>query len=102
MKNCKEAGNRREREVRQALESYGWTVRKARASLGAADLVAIRGKRKLLIQVKAVKGSAYKTFGPEDRAELIREGEFCGGTPVLVHWPPYKPCRWFWVRHWPN
>lgn len=102
MKNCKVAGNRREAQVRTELEKYGWTVRKARASLGAADLVALRGSRKLLIQVKAVKGNAYKTFGPKDRAELIKESEFCGGTPVLVHWPPYGNCRWLWVRHWPK
>lgn len=102
MKNCKAAGTRRENQVRDHLVSYGWEVRKPRVSLGPADLVARRGARKLLIQVKANKGSPWMHFRKGERDELLNELSFSGGKAALVHWPPYGDCKWYWPHQWPK
>lgn len=101
-KNTKQAGTRRENQVRDELVKYGWTVKKPKVSLGPADLLAKRGSRVLAIQVKANKGNAFMNFRREERAELIAESEWINATPVLVHWPPYGECKWLWRKHWPK
>ncbi|RLG87043.1 MAG: hypothetical protein DRO18_03650, partial [Thermoprotei archaeon] len=56
MVNVKRKGSRREREVRDILEAWGYYVTKAGGSLGRYDLVAVprRGKIDVLvIQVKS-------------------------------------------------
>ncbi len=109
MKKTKAAGNRRERQVKELLEHLGYVVRKARVSLGPADLVATLYHRdtdiphhKLVVQVKANKGNAFMHFRKDERAELIKEAEMCGGVPVLAHWAPYKECKWIYQEDWPH
>jgi Holliday junction resolvase len=101
-KNCKQAGNQRENQVKKELEKYGWEVKKPKVSLGPADLLARRGDRVLLIQVKANYGNAWMNFRKDERAELLKEAEWMRGTPFLVHWPPYGECKWYPSRRWPH
>lgn len=119
-KNTKAAGNARELQVRRILEQDGWTVKKAYASFGAADLVATKlivaeginspvddevTMLKWLIQVKANKGNAYKNFGPKDREELKLEAKLAGARATLVHWPPRcdRPGGyWIDAQDWPK
>lgn len=116
MKKTKAAGNRRENQVKELLEELGYKVRKARVSLGPADLVAtpinllqtrfdndvLLPTKKLLVQVKANKGNAYMNFRKEERKELLEEAEMAGGTAVLCHWPPYGERKWLFEKDWPK
>lgn len=88
--------------MQKELEKYGWKVKKPRVSLGPADLVARRGTRKLLIQVKANYGSPYMNFRKAERLELLDECDCAGGKAALVHWPPYGECKWYWPHQWPK
>lgn len=101
-KNTKQAGNRRENQVRDELVKHGWTVKKPKVSLGPADLLARRGERVLAIQVKANYGNPYMNFRKDERKELIEEAKWINATPFLVHWPPYGECKWLPARKWPN
>lgn len=104
MKNTKAAGNRRERQVRDELERDGWSVRKARMSFGAADLLAYNPvtKERMLVQVKANTGSPYKNFIPADRQLLIEDARIAGARAFLVHWPPHGDCEWIPEEDWPT
>ena len=102
MKDTKAAGTRRENQVKRLLEDAGWLVMRAPASLGAADLVALKaGTTARLLQVKANVGSPYKTFGRKERRELIEAAEKAGAVAELVHWPPHGECRWVPSVMWP-
>lgn len=116
MKKTRAAGARRELQVKKLLEDQGYDVRKARVSLGPADLVATKTthakddvipdhrefKEKLVIQVKANKGNAFMNFRKDERAELLKEAEMCGGLAVLCHWAPHKEIRWLFPEVWPK
>lgn len=101
-KKTKAAGSRRERQVQEALEADGWKTRRPRVSLGPADIVASKPNTKLLIQVKANKGSPWMNFRKNERAELLEEAKMAGGFAVLIHWPPYGECKWYYSESWPN
>lgn len=51
----KARGYRVERKIRKALESNGWKVIRAGASLGEADLICIKEGKCMLLQVKSTK-----------------------------------------------
>lgn len=102
-KNCKAAGTARENQVKRQEEAAGWTVRRAPASIGEDDLLALKpGERPRLIQVKANKGSPYKNFQPEERAALLAAAERAGAEAWLVHWPPHGKQRWIHSSAWPS
>lgn len=111
-KNTKAAGNRRENQVKDLLVLLGFTVRKPKVSLGPADLVAKTDRPisylgqmwegKLLIQVKANKGSPWMHFRKDERAELLEEADWVNGIPILVHWPPHGKMRWYLKEDWPS
>jgi len=54
-------GMRAERKVKRGLESKGWLVRQSKGSRGPYDLYAMRGGRKLLVQVKSGTASASRS-----------------------------------------
>jgi Holliday junction resolvase len=54
-------GMRAERKVKQGLENKGWLVRQSKGSRGPYDLYAMRGGRKLLVQVKSGTASASRS-----------------------------------------
>lgn len=92
---------------------------RAPASIGAADLLAIRPVklaenststwtiksvcRVLLVQVKANKGGGpYANFRPRERIELMDAANDSGGEAWLVWWPPHGQCRWIPPNEWPT
>jgi len=50
-----------ERKVKRSLESKGWLVKQSKGSRGPYDLYAMRGGRKLLVQVKSGTASPSKS-----------------------------------------
>ncbi len=88
MRNAKAKGAEKERRTKALLEAEGWYVTRAGASLGAADLVALRaGERPLLVQVKA-SDRPFKNFGPTERGELRDVAAAAGAVATLAWWPP--------------
>jgi Holliday junction resolvase len=73
-------GLRAERVVRRRLEEKGWLVRQSKGSRGPYDLYALKGGRKLLVQVKSGKSS----FSSRERTELVRTARKKGATMVLA------------------
>jgi hypothetical protein len=55
----KARGYRVERKIRQMLESDGWRVVRAGASLGEADLVCMKRGECMLLQIKSTKKKAF-------------------------------------------
>lgn len=64
-------GYRAERKVRQILEANGWKVVRAGASLGEADLICIKKRKCILLQIKS---TANKTFYYYDYMGKTLEG----------------------------
>jgi Holliday junction resolvase len=112
-------GTQRENLVKDWLEERGWIVGRAAASLGAADLMAMRDELmlpmidsffipngKLLVQVKSTKAGSFAGFGPADRAELLLAGEKAGADVVLCWTPPCQgkkiELHWIWPEDWPE
>lgn len=103
-KNCKAAGTRREHQVMRFLQGHRYETMRAPASIGAADIVALKpGCQPLYVQVKANKdGGPYKSFGPRDRRELREAALRAGAAPVLVWWPPHGEMQWIDEAFWPK
>lgn len=96
-------GTNRERQVKADLEGKGWFVIRAAASLGFADLVALKaGMLPLMCEVKATSRGPFHGFGPDDRAALIEAAEKAGATPVLAWWPKRGHLKWIYVEDWPR
>jgi len=55
----KKKGYRVERNVRILFEKHGWKVVRAGASLGEADLICIKNKKCILLQVKSTNKKAF-------------------------------------------
>ena len=113
--NTKAKGTAVEHKVRKRLLAEGWVVYRGAASLGSADLIALRKKmapvpsegwgplaQVLLIQVKANKsGGPYKNFQPAERSSLSAEAAKAGAEAILVHWPPNGEETWLREHEWP-
>ncbi len=56
-------GYRIERKIRLILEKNGWKVVRAGASLGEADLVCIKNKRCILLQIKSTREKVFYYYG---------------------------------------
>ena len=73
------------------------------ASLGAVDVVAIpKGQRPIFAEVKSTAASAFHSFGPADRAELLRLAKLADAIPVLVWHPPRGARRFIFEDEWPS
>ena len=55
----KRKGYRVERKIRIMLENRGWKVVRAGASIGQADLVCIKNKKCILLQIKSTKKKKF-------------------------------------------
>ena len=92
----------RERKVRDWLTERDWIAFRAPASLGVADVVALKaGSRPRLIEVKSTAQGPYEHFGPGDRARLRFAAEMAGADPFLVWWPPRGTMHWLGPNDWP-
>lgn len=96
-------GIRRERQVKQILESHGWWVCRAAGSLGDADLVALHEfSHPMLIEVKATSRGPFAGFSPSSRAELIVAAGCAGAVPMLAYWPSRGRLQWISADAWPG
>lgn len=76
-------GDYLERQTKAALEAHGWFVVRAAGSLGAADLVALKGEfRPLLIACKT-----NGTVPPHERVALRKVAELADATPLCASRP---------------
>ena len=95
-------GHQRERDVCHWLRDRDWFAMRAPASLGVADVVALReGDRPRLIEVKSTAGGPYERFGPADRADLLAAAAMAGAEAWLAWWPPRGKLRWIEASEWP-
>lgn len=96
-------GHNRERQVKKRLEAKGWFVIRAPASLGLADLVALKDKlRPMMIEVKGTAAGPFTAFGPADRAALLGAAAKAGADPVLAWWPAHGELLWIPSAGWPG
>jgi Holliday junction resolvase len=95
-------GSQRERAVRDLLASQDWLAFRAPASLGCADVVALReGSRPRLVEVKSTAGGPYERFGPAARARLSFAARLAGADAYLAWWPPRGQLHWISEEEWP-
>lgn len=93
----------RERAVRRLLADQDWLAFRAPASLGCADVIALRaGSRPRLIEVKSTAQGPYEHFGPADRARLRAAAELAGADALLAWWPSRGQLRWIPEAEWPD
>ena len=77
----------REYQVRDWYRARGWVAFRAPASLGVADVVALKdGHRPHLVEVK-MSPYPYEHFRPDDRMRLLEAAAIAGAVPMLAHWP---------------
>jgi Holliday junction resolvase len=72
----KKKGYRVERKIRILFEKYGWKVVRAGASLGEADLICLKNKKCVLLQIKSTRKKVFYFYG-----ELLKEIE---GFPFFL------------------
>lgn len=60
---AKTKGYRAERKIRLLFEKYGWKVVRAGASLGEADLICIKNKKCILLQIKSTRKETFYYYG---------------------------------------
>ena len=64
--HAKRKGYRAERKIRILFEKFGWAVVRAGASLGEADLICLKSKNCVLLQIKATKKKTFYYYGYKD------------------------------------
>jgi Holliday junction resolvase len=95
-------GAQRERAVRDWLRDRDWLAFRAPASLGVADVVALRdGSRPRLVEVKSTAGGPYERFQPANRERLRAAAMLAGADAFLAWWPPRGELRWIAESEWP-
>lgn len=96
-------GIQRERAVRDKLAKDDWLAFRAPASLGCADVIALRdGSRPRLIEVKSTAQGPYEHFGPAARVRLSLAGRLAGADCFLAWWPSRGVLRWIPEAEWPR
>src|SRR4051812_24584235 len=96
-------GTQRERAVRDKLANDDWLAFRAPASLGCADVIALRdGSRPRLVEVKSTAAGPYHGFGPADRARLSLAARIAGADAFLAWWPPRGRLIWIAEHEWPQ
>jgi Holliday junction resolvase len=95
-------GIQRERQVRDLLANDDWLAFRAPASLGCADVIALRdGSRPRLVEVKSTAAGPYHSFGPADRERLRLAAVIAGADAFLCWWPSRGKPRWIHADEWP-
>jgi hypothetical protein len=56
-----------ERKIRVEMERNGWKVIRAGASLGEADLICIKDRKCVLLQIKSTKKKTFHYYGYSNR-----------------------------------
>lgn len=52
-----------ERKIRMVLHKFNWTVIRAGASLGEADLICLKNRKCILLQIKSTKKKTFYYYG---------------------------------------
>jgi len=78
-------GHRWELKVKKMWEAKGFVVYRSAGSKGAADLIALKDGKIVLIQVK-INNKPTR----EEVAKLLKEANKCKATPLLVLWNSKK------------
>lgn len=110
-------GHDRERAVRAWYADRDWLAFRAPASLGVADVIAMRSVGLLvhkdfvaafpraeveLVEVKSTAQGPYEHFGPADRARLSAAATLAGARAVLAWWPPRGKLQFIPESEWPR
>ncbi|MBU5536950.1 MAG: hypothetical protein QXP82_01795 [Candidatus Aenigmatarchaeota archaeon] len=61
--HLKRKGYRIERKIRLIFQKFGWKVIRAGASLGDADLICLKNKKCLLLQIKSTRETTFYYYG---------------------------------------
>lgn len=61
--HTKRKGYRVERKIRLFLEKLGWTIIRAGASLGEADLICLKNGKCMMLQIKSTKKKTFYYYG---------------------------------------
>lgn len=118
-KDNKAFGTQRERQVRDYYRDLGYIAFRAPASLGVADVIAIRSFQNksdafllsddfalcsevIFCEVKGGIGSPYKHFGPDKRERLMDAAAQAGAQAVLIHWASRHPMEIIPSYLWPE
>jgi Holliday junction resolvase len=75
-------GRRKESQVANQLHKKGYTVTPRKGSRGASDLVAKKGSKKWVVQVKATRKKGKTRISPNGRRRLKIQARKTGATPV--------------------
>ena len=75
---------------------------RAPASLGVADVVALKPGESRLVEVKSTTAGPYAGFGPADRKALSAAAKVAGASAWLVWWPKRKQPQWIAEAEWPR
>lgn len=103
MTRSRQFGTRRERQVRDILAKQDWITFRAPASLGCADVVALRdGSRPRFVEVKGTAAGPYSGFSRAARARLSGTARLAGAEAWLAWWPPNGTLRWIAESEWPR
>jgi Holliday junction resolvase len=96
-------GHDRERAVRDRYILGGWVAFRAPASLGCADVIALKaGAAPELCEVKSTTAGPFHSFGPAARLRLASAAHKAGARAFLVWWPPRKQPVWIPEKDWPK
>lgn len=101
--SSKSRGTNRELLVVRQYRRDGWVAFRAPASLGVADVIALKdGERPQLVEVKSDRKNPYAHFGPDKRLALSHAARRAGAEAWLAWWPGDRGgCRWIAERDWP-
>lgn len=95
-------GIQRERDLVNQLRGEDWFALRAPASLGCADVVALKeGHRPRLIECKSTRRGPYAGFPPADRAALKFMAKLAGADAWLYWHPPRTKPVWIAASDWP-
>jgi len=78
-------GHRWELKVKKMWEAKGYVVYRSAGSKGAADLIALKDGKIVLIQVKVNNKPSRSEI-----AKLLKEAKKCKATPLVVLWNSKK------------
>jgi Holliday junction resolvase len=95
-------GIQRERDLVNELRGQDYFALRAPASLGCADVVALRaGEMPMLIECKSTKAGPYAGFGPADRKALSFMAKLAGAEAWLYWKPKRGDAVWIPESNWP-
>lgn len=95
-------GHQRERDLVHHLRENNWFAMRAPASLGVADVIAMRdGDRPRMYEVKSTRHGPYAGFPPADRERLRVAAKMAGADCFLCWHPPHGKRHFIGPDEWP-